>query len=164
MYEDFVHHNLTDQWICFIILLNTCQLQPKIRLNLIYIDILLKISCPLQNTFIVYTFKKLGKRMQSQDVVEREHSTLCFKSESLLRKGCVAQNNKSHSQNAPTHVSSRGRTDPGWILAPLPTALRKWLNTYELCCFLLGGNESSLQRQFWESSEAVHLWVLCKQY
>lgn len=33
--------------------------------------------------------------MKSQDVVEREHSMLCFKSESLLRKGCVAQNNKS---------------------------------------------------------------------
>ena len=49
----------------------------------------------MQNAFIVYTFKKLGKGMKSQDVVEREHSTLCFKSESLLRKGCVAQNNKS---------------------------------------------------------------------
>ena len=94
MYEDFVHYNLTDQWM-FYYLIKPCQLQPKIRFNLIYIDILLKISCPLQNTFIVYTFKKLGKGMKSQDVVEREHSMLCFKSESLLRKGCVAQNNKS---------------------------------------------------------------------
>lgn len=84
----------------------------------------------------------------------REHYKLCLKSKILLSKSCVAQNNKSTAKMHPL-VSLQlkgGRTDPGWVLAPLPAAaLRKWLNICELRCFFShSDNDSSLKEQFWK--------------
>lgn len=53
--------------------------------------------------------------------LKKEHYKLLFEREILLRKRCVAQ-----PKCTPSSLQLRGeRTDPGWIWAPLPTALEK---------------------------------------